>query len=309
MAANLCELASTLPRLIGTLLDREAKLKKGRFREETLTDVLTASLAAFAGPELVIEYPDEVATGGDLDLEFWHAASRRRTLIRVQAKRLNASTNNGKAVAIAHRSYRELLHKVPKTAEYQYKTLLAEAGAHLPLYMFYNHRSASMDPHFNGTHPEVTGVNLAFAHDIANELQLKLDAEGEVPRRRLHHKRLSHLQPHLFGLDLLLCAGTEPGGFVPTPDAVRERLAEEWRRIQRDDDRLVPAGLRRLAEPTQVATYSDAQRRLPDGPAVRFGANVPRTTLTFISGRTDDERTPQIYEGHGASAAASRRRS
>jgi len=55
MAANICELASTLPRLIGTLLDREAGLKKGRFREETLTDVLTASLAAFAGPQLVIE--------------------------------------------------------------------------------------------------------------------------------------------------------------------------------------------------------------------------------------------------------------
>lgn len=297
MAANLCELASTLPRLIGTLLDREARLKKGRFREETLTDVLTASLAAFAGPELVIEYPDEAATGGDLDLQFWHAASRRHTLVRIQAKRLNAATNNGKAVAIAHRSYRELLHKVPKTKEYQYKTLLAEAGSYLPLYMFYNHRSAVADPHFLGEHPEVAGVNLAFAHDIANELQLKLDAEDETPPRRLHHKRLSHLQPHLFGLDLLLCAGTEPGGLVPTPDAVRERLAEEWRRIQRDDDRLVPAGYRRLAEPTQVATYSDAQRRLPDGPAIRFGADVPRTTLTFISGRTDDGRTPRIYEG------------
>ncbi len=297
MPANLCELASTLPRLIGTLLDREAQLKKGRFREETLTDVLTASIAAFAGPELVIEYPDEASTGSDIDLEFWNAATGRQTLVRIQAKRLNAASDGGKDVAIANRSYKELLHTVTKSGEYQYKTLLAEAGPYLPLYMFYNHRSAAADAHFHGTFPEVAGVNLAFAHDIAYEMELKVDAAAEVPARRLNYKRLSHLQPHLFGLDLLLCAGTESGGLVPTPDAVRGRLEQEWRRIQRDDGRLAPSGFRRLVEPPQVTTYSDAQRRLADGPAVRFGANVPRTRLTFISGRTDDGRTPTIYEG------------
>ncbi len=297
MAANLCELASTLPRLIGTLLDREARLKKGRFREETLTDVLTASIAAFAGPRLVIEYPDEASTGSDIDLEFWNAATRRQTLIRIQAKRLNAAFDGGKSVAIAHRSYKELLHTVKKSGEYQYKTLLAEAGSYLPLYMFYNHRSAVADARFLGTSPEVAGVNLAFAHDIANEMEIKVAAAADVPPRRLDYKRLSHLQPHLFGLDLLLCAGTEPGGLIPTPDAVRGRLEQEWRRVQHDDGRLAPSGFRRLVEPPQVATYSNAQRRLADGPAVRFGANVPRTKLTFISGRTDDDRTPTIYEG------------
>jgi len=38
--------------LIGQLLDRESYLARGRFREETMTDIFTGALAAFAGPNL-----------------------------------------------------------------------------------------------------------------------------------------------------------------------------------------------------------------------------------------------------------------
>ncbi|RWX58740.1 hypothetical protein EN780_36065 [Mesorhizobium sp. M4B.F.Ca.ET.089.01.1.1] len=75
MSTTMCDLATTLPLLIGHLLDRERKLMRGRFREETMTDIFTGALAAFAGPELVIQYPDEAVTGGDLDLRFWHATA------------------------------------------------------------------------------------------------------------------------------------------------------------------------------------------------------------------------------------------
>ncbi|WP_367227044.1 DUF6615 family protein, partial [Mesorhizobium sp.] len=61
--ATLCDLATRLPLVIGGLLDRETNLKRGRFREETMTDILTGALAAFAGPELVISYPIEKDTG------------------------------------------------------------------------------------------------------------------------------------------------------------------------------------------------------------------------------------------------------
>ncbi len=54
MSATMCDLATKLPLLIGGLLDRESKLKRGRFREETMTDIVTGALAAFAGPNLVI---------------------------------------------------------------------------------------------------------------------------------------------------------------------------------------------------------------------------------------------------------------
>jgi len=37
----MCDLASKLPLLIGQLLDRERHLERGRFREETMTDIFT----------------------------------------------------------------------------------------------------------------------------------------------------------------------------------------------------------------------------------------------------------------------------
>ena len=296
MSATICDLATTLPVLIGTLLDQEARLKKGRFREETLTDIFTASLATFAGPELVIEYPDEAATGSDIDLEFWHAATGQHMLVRLQAKRLNAQTNAGKPVAIAYRSYRELMHKVPSSGKLQFQTLVEKCGDHLPLYLFYNHRSVTNDAHFAGKLPAVQGINLAFAHDIANELEMKIVAARGTPSKLLNHKRLSHLQPHLFGLDALLCGGTEPGGLVPTPDAVRQKLAGEWQRPRRKEDRATHAALRYLFQPSGLLGPSFGERRIVDGPPIRFGADVERTTLTFISGRTDDDRTPRIVE-------------
>lgn len=67
---TMCDLATRLPLIIGRLLDRETLLHRGRFREETMTDILTGSLAAFAGPELIIQYPIEVMTGSDIDLRF-----------------------------------------------------------------------------------------------------------------------------------------------------------------------------------------------------------------------------------------------
>lgn len=87
MTATLCDLAVRLPLLVGRLLDPEGKLKRGRCREETMTDLLTSALAAFAGPELVIEYLSEAAAGGDLDLRFWHAASGRELHLWLQSRR------------------------------------------------------------------------------------------------------------------------------------------------------------------------------------------------------------------------------
>jgi hypothetical protein len=222
---TLCDLATKLPGLVAALLDRETKLKKGRFREETLTDVFTATLAAFAGPNLVIEYPHEASTGGDLDLDFWHVPTSRRLRVRLQAKRLNAEKSGGKQVTIQHRAYRELLHYVPSERNFQFRTLVNSAGSYLPLYMFYNHGMVVRDAYFAGAAPPVSGINLAFAQDIAAELEAKLAANP----KRLHHKRLSHLHTHFFDLATILCAPAEPGDDVPSPDAVSEALNSRWR--------------------------------------------------------------------------------
>ncbi len=298
MTVTLCDLATRLPLLVGRLLDREAKLKRGRFREETMTDLLTGALAAFAGPELLIEYPPEAATGGDLDLRFWHAASGRDLYLRLQAKRLGAAMHNGKPVKLAHRAYGELLHRPNKSAPYQYLTLASAPAPWFPLYMFYNHQTVVDDPAYAGACPTLSGINLAFAADVRAELDRKVTAAAAVPRRILHHKRLDHLRPHYFGLESILCPGGNLGGEgVPTPDRVSETLRQRWN--DRDGIRKTvdEQMLRRLLEPGRLGSRREGRGRPADGPAVRITHSVEFPTVTFISGRTEDARTPVISKG------------
>jgi hypothetical protein len=288
---TLCDLATKLPGLVAALLDRETKLKKGRFREETLTDVFTASLAAFAGRSLIIEYPHEASTGGDLDLDFWHLRTSRRFRVRIQAKRLNAEKSGHKQVAIEHRSYKELLHYVPSSKDYQFRTLVKSAGSYVPLYMFYNHGTVVDDAHFAGKVPQVSGINLAFAQDIAVELEAKLAAGLAVKPKRLHHKRLSHLRPHFFDLATILCARVEPGDYVPSPNAVSEALSSRWLEgvngTKRRSDEDIAMRYLFGYEPTQ--DDSRDYLRLLDGPPVRFNPELQRPQITFLSGRDRDD--------------------
>ena len=288
----MCELATTLPKLVASLLDRESKLKRGRFREETLTDIFTGALAAFAGPDLVIEYPLEAATGGDIDLDFWHISSGRRLQLRIQAKRLNAGMNSGKAVFIGHRAYNELLHQVPQTTgPYQFATLVKNSGQFLPLYMFYNHGAVTRDPYFMAGSPAVSGINLAFASDIAYEMDAKVKAKP----KRLHHKRLDHLRKYFFNLDAILCPTGDWKGNVPSPDVVAESLDWAWNNVRdaRDDANRT---LRSRDVQSTISTRPDFDRRLPDGPAIRVNQALERPMITLMSARTDDDRTPRISD-------------
>lgn len=304
MPTTMCELATKLPLLIGQLLDRESHLERGRFREETMTDIFTGALAAFAGPNLVIQYPVEVDTGGDLDLRFWHAESRRNLCVRIQAKRLNAADKGSKAVKIKHRAYNELLHCPPTATDYQFRVLRDAPDPWIPLYMFYNHHSVTRDPAFVRTTPTIKGINLAFAKDIADELEVKLASASATPRKIKHHKRISHLRKHFFGIEAILCPpGDWKGEAVPPPDFVQQSLRERYRwdapgAKGRDD---VDTVIRRLLEPTGLVVASDVGRRLPDGPSIRVRQHdVEVPTITFISGRTSDDRTPTITDNPGA---------
>lgn len=298
VSATICDLAAKLPLLIGGLLDRESKLKRGRFREETMTDIITGTLAAFAGPNLVIQYPVEVETGGDLDLRFWHAESDRNLNIRIQAKRLNAEKDGTKKVKIKHRAYDELLHKPPTGTDYQFRVLRDAPAPWLPLYMFYNHQSVTVDPELAGTTPTVRGINLAFACDVADELEDKLASAAAKPRKIKHHKRLSHLRKHFFGLEAILCpAGDWKSETVPPPDLVQMSLREQYRMYEDDKtEKEIPDIVRRwLLEPTGLVV-SRGIRRLSDGPSIRVRQDVEVPTITFISGRTADDRTPVIND-------------
>lgn len=296
MPATMCDLATKLPLLVGTLLDREAKLQKGRFREETMTDLLTGALAAFAGPNLVIRYPDEAKTGADLDLRFWNVAADEELFVRIQAKRLNAEKDGSRMRKVEHRSYQELLHKPNKTAPHQYETLKEAPSPWVPLYMFYNHQAVVSDTYFAGSAPAVSGVNLAFAYDIATELDRKLDAAAK--NKQLHHLRLSYLRKHFFGLEAILCpAGDWGGEDVPPPRVVSASLLEMYRRGGDTQADLTESVLRILSEDGRLRVDRGAAWRLPDGAAIRSDQTIDRPEITFISGRTDDDRTPKITLG------------
>lgn len=294
MTGTLCDLVATLPELVGTLLDRETTLKRGRFREETLTDMFVASLAAFAGPELVIQYPHEASTGGDIDLEFWNVETDRRVLLRLQAKRLNAAESRGKFLRVQNRSYQELLHKVPTTGEYQFEIFNNTRDGYVPLYIFYNHGSVVADQYYANKCPKVRGINLAFAIDVALAMEEQLRARPKV----LYNKRLTRLQPLFFGLEEILCPGGQLAGLVPTPDAVSEALQNLWnnRVGMSESDKTTRSSVHYLRDQRFGESSPASRPRLPDGPAIRTSSEVKRCTITFISGSTRDEKAPSTEE-------------
>jgi len=260
-----------------------------------MTDILTGALAAFAGPELVISYPIEKDTGGDLDLRFWNVAEDRDLWVRIQAKRLNAATVQNK-----NRSYKELLHRPSPKHDYQFRTLRDTPAPWIPLYLFYNHATVTRDPSFMGLSPAVSGANLAFASDVAAELESKLAGASGTPKTGLFNMRLSHLRPHFFGLEALFCPGhAVPDEKVPTPHRVSASLREQYLRSGSSAPRSTQADeiFRRLSEPLQLIPDRGIGRTLPDGPAVRVDPQLDYPMVTFISGRTQDSRTPVISDG------------
>ncbi|MER9585243.1 hypothetical protein NKJ01_25425 [Mesorhizobium sp. M0276] len=264
-----------------------------------MTDIFTGALAAFAGPELVIQYPDEAVTGADLDLRFWHVATGRELQLRIQAKRLSAAYNAKKAVNIEHRSYHELLHKPARSAKFQFESLADAPAPWMPLYMFYNHQSAADDLFFASVGPMVSGVNLAFAADVAKELTVKLKAAKATPMSVKHHKRLSHLRKHLFGLEAILCpSGDWEGAGVPPPDLVSASLLDRWEVSGKGNARTKDEdiALRIRSEPLSGSPDGHFRRRISDGPSIRVDHTVERPVVTFITGRTGDDRTPIITE-------------
>lgn len=74
---------------------------------------------------------------------------------------------------------------------------------------------------------------------------------------------------------------------------LREFYRQDVASIEGKDDR--DAVFRRLMEPSGLVVRSDVARRLPDGPSIRVRQHdVDVPTITFISGRTTDDRTPNI---------------
>jgi hypothetical protein len=163
----LCQLAHSLPPRIAAFLERDRKLARN-FREETITDLLMASLIGLEPFGIRVDFPDEPLTGGDMEWIFaapGEINGGRYFRLIVQAKRAQfAKTKTG-----GYWYYHHLDHGTPPGQQAQ--TLLSQAWSSsgssgtLPLYIFYHPKSALAPA--SGVGPAIEGANVVFASDVA----------------------------------------------------------------------------------------------------------------------------------------------
>lgn len=211
--ASSCDLAKRLPVMLAEFLDIEQKLKR-RFREDSVTDILVASLLSLPGNGVVVLTPPESKTGGDFDLLVVDPLSGDAVQFRIQAKRLTPHKHDWEIG-----SYAELAH--PHNSGVQSQTLLRglgkEAITTIPLYAFYN--PAHVCTASGGS---VSGIELASGWEIRERIK----AIVKLKPKRLPYKRIGSLQPLFFPLSTILCApATTPrASDIPTPADARQAV-------------------------------------------------------------------------------------
>ena len=201
--------------MIAQFLDIEQKLKR-RFREDSITDILVASLLSLPGNDVVVLTPREAKTGGDFDLVIVNPGSGAAVQFRVQAKRLTPHKHHWMTG-----SYAELAH--PHNSGGQSKTLIRSVGGEklttIPLYAFYNPAhvcTASGDT--------VTGIELASGWEIRERVK----AMVKIKPKRLPYKRIGSLQPLFFPLSTILCApiSATRTSDIPMPEDARAAVLD-----------------------------------------------------------------------------------
>jgi hypothetical protein len=161
----LCEFAHAFPLWTARLLERDRGLTRN-FREETITDVLMASLVGFEALGIRVDLPDEPTTGGDMEWIYaapLEANGGRYLRLILQANRTQFTKLKGGG----YWYYQHLDHGAGQQAQ----TLLAYASSSpggmstLPLYILY-HPTSALAPIVPGR-PAIEGINLVFASHIA----------------------------------------------------------------------------------------------------------------------------------------------
>lgn len=201
--------------MIAEFLDIEQKLKR-RFREESVTDILVASLLSLPGNAVVVLTPPEAKTGGDFDLVIVDPMAGDAVQFRIQAKRLMPHKHNWMTG-----SYAELAH--PHNGGGQSQALIRGVGGEkittIPLYAFYNPAhvcAASGDT--------VSGIELGSGWEIRERIK----AIVKVKPKRLPYKRIGSLQPLFFPLSTILCApiSTARTSYIPMPADARAAVVD-----------------------------------------------------------------------------------
>lgn len=201
----LCELAHSFPPRVAEFLERDLG-KTRNFREETVTDLLMASLIGLEPFGIKVDFPDEPRTGGDMDWVFaapFEIKGGRYLTVRLQAKRAQlAKRKKGDFWYYQHLDHGK---------GHQAKTLINKAKSSggaapiLPLYILYHPHSA-LQPAAGKT-PAVEGINLLFAHHVAPVVAGGCDIKA---------KKVDNWRGRFMPLSDILCwtAVIAPGGVV-----------------------------------------------------------------------------------------------
>ncbi|WP_116970824.1 DUF6615 family protein [Blastomonas sp. UPD001] len=217
--SSTCDLAARLPPLVADFLDLEISLRR-RFREESVTDLIVASLIRLSGPRLSVQVPvDEAKTGNDFDIVIFDPMRRTAVQYRIQAKRLTPHRT-----AWDMGSYVELAH--PNGTGAQSLSLVRSAAAErkiptVPLYAFYNPARAC-----DASGGLISGIEMADGRAIRAVVRELIRARPKRPPL----KRLSTLHPLFFPLSRILCPPTSDGdSLMPSPEGSLQSVADAVR--------------------------------------------------------------------------------
>ncbi|WP_171233046.1 DUF6615 family protein [Ruegeria sp. HKCCA4812] len=189
-------MARNFPAFTENFLDRSATLQKS-FREETITDMLMANIVALGGKNVVVDFPNELSTGADMEWNFVDRSNESFVRLLIQAKR-----SYGKGKQWRRHSFRELYHQSGASKVLQAKVLCDTARAAVatyPLYIFYvpgkTCKLARLDNALN-----VSGVTLADGYEIE-----KLAISASDRKTRTKNRSLNTISEKMFPLQILFC--------------------------------------------------------------------------------------------------------
>jgi hypothetical protein len=282
----LCDLAHTFPPWVAKLLERDRSLRRN-FREETITDLLMASLVGLKGYGITVDFPDETKTGGDMEWVFAapHEINGGRYLrLILQAKR----PRYVKLKSGGYWLYQHLDHGTPPGQQAQ--TLVVQAKspsggkATLPLYILY-HPTSALDP-FNGE-PAIEGVNVVFADKVAPVVK------GGCGSKQ---KRVTYWRKHFMPLSDILCWPTVVTG-PPVPPAVE--VAEfvvgpaGWMTVQSAAGFHPDLVARRLRQRRQFVS-AETPETLSPPPVIEPADGIPTEILRGIYGETSEAERKEL---------------
>lgn len=208
-----CDFAMRMPSLVSDFLELENKIGR-RFREDSVTDIIIASLLRIEEGNATVLVPPEVKTGGDFDILIIEPSTNDAIQYRIQAKRLHPHLQNWK-----WSSYRELDH--PHGSGQQSSTLVRsssqEAIETIPLYAFYNPRSICV-----ASDDAIAGIEMASGRQI-NEI-VKAIVKARRKGRRLRWKRVHYIRELFFPLADIFCA---PSGVQQTSSIASPRVSKQ----------------------------------------------------------------------------------